>query len=77
VNLENGHQTDTLVFGYYAHPAALTTDASTNWVVDNYQDVLIDLLCAKVFRVTGDSKSASDVEAGTAIRIQQIIDSAG
>jgi len=74
VNLEQGHQTDTLVFGYYAHPPVLIADTDTNWVLDNYQDVLIDLLCAKVFRVTGDKASAQSIEGGTSVRIQQIID---
>jgi len=76
VNLQLGHETDTLVFGYFAHPPALTLDTDTNWILDSYQDVLIDLLAAKVFRVTGDITSARAVEAGTIIRIQQILDSA-
>jgi len=76
VNLQQGHQTDTLVFGYYAHPTTLVADTDTNWVLDDYQDVLIDLLCAKVFRVTGDLSSAGALESSTVVRIQQIIDSA-
>jgi len=76
INLQQGHQTSLLVFGYYAHPPVLVTDTDTNWVLDNYQDVIIDLLCAKVFRITGDATSAKDVEAGTSVRVQQIIDSA-
>jgi len=76
VNLQQGYETDTLVFGYYAHPSALSLDTDTNWVLDDYDDVLIDLLCAKVFRVTGDIASAKSIEGGTAIRLQQIIDSA-
>jgi len=75
VNLQRGHETDTLVFGYYAHPTDLVADSDTNWVVADYQDVLIDLMAAKVFRITGDTKSASGIEAGAAIRIQQIVDS--
>jgi len=74
INLEQGHQTDTLVFGYYAHPPILIADTDTNWVLEAYQDVLIDLLCAKVFRVTGDKASAQSIEGGTSVRIQQIID---
>jgi len=75
INLQQGHQTSLLVFGYYAHPSVLLNDMATNWVLDNYQDVVIDLLSAKVFRITGDTDSATGVEGGTAIRIQQIIDS--
>jgi len=74
VNLQQGHQVSTLLFGYYAHPAALVLDTDTNWVVQDYQDVLIDLLSAKVLRVTGDVQSANGLEAGVKLRIQQLMD---
>jgi len=73
VRIQVAHITTTLAYGYYAHPATLVGDAETNWVLDNYQDVVIDLLAAKVFRITGDENSAIALERGTAIRMQEII----
>jgi len=74
VNLQQGHQVPLLQFGYYAHPAALSLDTDTNWVVQDYQDILIDLLSAKVLRVTGDVQSANGLESGVKLRIQQLMD---
>jgi len=77
VRLQAGYETTELAFGYYAHPALLTLDADTNWIIDTYGDVLSDLLSAKVFRITGDTTTASALEAGVAIRLQEITASSG
>jgi len=53
VRLQVAHMTTSLAYGYYAHPATLIGDTQSNWVLDNYQDLVIDLLAAKVLRVTG------------------------
>jgi len=73
VRIQVAHMTTILAYGYYAHPAALVGDGETNWVLDNYQDVIIDLLSAKVLRVTGDESGANALEKGVALRVQEII----
>lgn len=74
INLAQGNESTTLVFGYYAHPETLTNDAATNWVLDDYQDVVMDFMIAKVLRLAGDAKGAKDIESGMSIRLQQIIE---
>lgn len=73
VNLAPHHMTTEFAFGYYAHPAPLTQDTDTNWVLDTYGDVVIDMLIAKVLRITGDANGAQVIENGTALRMQQIL----
>jgi len=65
IRLRNGFQTASLARGYYVHPPVLdATTVPTNWVTDEYEDLIVDILCAKVFMLTGDVTTAKTMELG-------------
>jgi hypothetical protein len=65
IRLRQGFQTTQLARGYYLHPPMLDiSSVTTNWVTDSYEDLIVDILCAKVFMLTGDVKTAQSLELG-------------
>ena len=73
IRLRNGFQTSLLARGYYLYPTTLVVSADTNWVTDTYGDLIVDMICAMVFRITGDIKTAQALEGGS-VGIQARID---
>ena len=63
--VRNGFQASTVQFGAYTYPTTLAASTDTNWITDTYGDLVVDMICAMVFRLTGDIKSAQGLEGGS------------
>lgn len=64
IRLRLGFETTSMARGYYLYPTTLVAMTDANWITDLYGDLLIDMCAAKVFRMTGDPKSAALLEQG-------------
>ena len=73
IRLRNGYQTSSLARGYYLYPTTLVLPTDTNWVTDTYGDLIVDMICAMVYRATGDVKTAMALEGGS-VGIQASLD---
>lgn len=72
VRLGAYYKTDTLAYGWYKAPTALVAGTDSNWITTDYPDLLINLLAARIFTITGDRDSAQDMERSAALQLQQL-----
>jgi len=77
IRLRNGYQTDTIAFGRYEYPTFPVADTDATWSMGDFDSLIIDILSAKIFRVTGDINSARGLEEGSygiTVRLKQLRD---
>ena len=53
------HNEDDLYYGLYIHPSILVKDADTNWILDTFFEIIVEMVSAKVQGILGNEAAAN------------------
>ena len=60
--VKHPHSEDDIYYGLYIHPANLVGDSDTNWILDSFEAIVVEMASAELQGILGNSEAATMLE---------------